>query len=440
MPLVPTHRLVLLFVLPFALGVGAVFHPAFVGPLWGANGLLVALGLLDAWLGRARLVSVTREGPRIASVGRPNPVRITLVSRAARPLSVALTDDRADELQIADLPQTATVPAGGRVSLTYHVQPSKRGRYELGDHHLRHLTPLGLWRRQLRVTARTPVRVYPDVQTVRTFELLARRNRENMMVRAVRLRGGENEFERLRDYSRDDEYRSIDWKATARRQKLICREYQQERNQTLMALVDCGRLMTGESRGLSQLDHALSSLLMLAHVAARSGDQVGLLAFDSEVRTFLPPAAGRTAAARIIEASYDLHANLVEPDFDRAFGVLQARVRKRALVVLFSQVIDEHGAAALLRHVRALGPRHLPLCVLFRDPDLDRLADPERLDAHDPAGDLFVRGTAAEAILWRERLARELGARGASVLHVPPHRATPALINRYLEIKAHHLL
>jgi uncharacterized protein (DUF58 family) len=202
-------------------------------------------------------------------------------------------------------------------------------------------TPLGLWWRQVRVASRHPVRAYPDVQAVRTYELLARQSLENRLVRTVRLRGGENEFEALRDYQRDDEYRAIDWKATARRQKLITGEYQQECNQSVLCLLDCGRLMTAESLGLSQLDHALNAVLMLSHVATRAGDQVGLCAFDARVRAYLPPQGGRRAAQRVIAASYDIHAQIVETDFEAAYGFLSQRLRKRSLVVLFTQVVDE---------------------------------------------------------------------------------------------------
>src|SRR5262249_58801684 len=126
---------------------------------------------------------------------------------------------------------------------------------EIGDRDVRYPSPLGLWQRQLRLSGRSVLRVYPDVKAVRTYELLARQSRENLLVRAVRLRGGENEFERLREYGRDDEYRNIDWKATARRGRLIVREYQQERNQTVVCLLDCGRLMTAESARLAHPHH-----------------------------------------------------------------------------------------------------------------------------------------------------------------------------------------
>jgi uncharacterized protein (DUF58 family) len=276
------------------------------------------------------------------------------------------------------------------------------------------------------------------VQAVRTYEMLARQSLENRMVRTVRLRGGENEFETLRDYQRDDDYRAIDWKATARRQKLITREFQQERNQSVLCMLDCGRLMTAETLGLSQLDHALNAVLMLAHVATRAGDQVGLLAFDSRVRAYLPPLSGRRAAERVIAASYDIHAQIVETDFEAAYGYLSQRLRKRSLVVLFTEVIDDVSAKSVVRTVRGLGPRHLALCVLFRDEALDAMVEPHTASAK-PA-DLYQRAAAAEAVLWRDRLVRELEEAGALVLHVSPGKLTPSLINRYLRVKAQRLL
>jgi uncharacterized protein (DUF58 family) len=440
MPLVPSRRLVLLALGPLLFGVAMVVDSSLLLPMLAADGALLALALLDALLARGRAIIIEREPPNVLSVGRPNPVRLRVRSRSRRRLEVTVTDDRPPEVAAVGLPASVTVAAGGSAHVTYHLQPTKRGLVELGDHNVRYLSPLGLWQRQLRISARDRLKVYPDVTAVRVYELLARQSRENLLVRAVRLRGGENEFERLREYQRDDEYRNIDWKATARRGRLIVREYQQERNQTVVCLLDCGRLMTAESDGLAQMDHALNTTLMLAHVAARAGDQIGLLAFDAKVRTFLPPAGGRRSAQRVAQATYDLHPSLVETDFEGAFAELSKRLRKRALVVLFTQVIDDVSAQAVLRQVRSLRPRHLPVCVLFRDADLDRLAEPPAGLARLPDGDLYVSAAAAETIVWRERLVRDLKTGGALVLHVPPRHMTPSVINRYLQIKAQHLL
>jgi uncharacterized protein (DUF58 family) len=439
-PLIPTVRLVLLALGPLLLGIGMAIDSSLLAPMLAADGALVLVALLDAILASGRSIAVVREPPTVLSVGRANPVRLRLRSTARRRLEVTVTDDRPPDVTVDNLPARVTLDARGRANIVYHLNPSRRGAVELGDHTVRYPSPLGLWQRQLRLPARHVVKVYPDVTAVRMYELLARQSRENLLVRAVRLRGGENEFERLREYGRDDEYRNIDWKATARRGRLIVREYQQERNQTVVCLLDCGRLMTAESEGLAQLDHALNAVLMLSHVAARAGDQLGLMAFDARVRSYLPPAGGRRAAQRVAHAMYDIHANLVETDFEGAFTELTKRLRKRALVVLFTQVIDDVSAQAVLRQVRSLRPRHLPVCVLFRDADLDRIAEPSTGLSTAPEGDLFAAAAAAETILWRERLVRDLKTGGALVLHVPPRQTTPAVINRYLQIKAQQLL
>jgi uncharacterized protein (DUF58 family) len=440
MPVVPTARLVMLALAPLVLGIAAVIDPSMLALMLAGDGALALLGVVDALLARRPVVHVERESPPVWSVGRANAVRLHVRSTARRPLTVKVKDDLPADVASEELPGTVTVPPGARATLTYHVRPARRGLVQLGDHHVRYPSPLGLWQRQLRLPAHATAKVYPDVTAVRTYELLARQSRENLLVRAVRMRGGESEFERLREYERDDQFRDIDWKATARRGRLIVRQYQQERNQTVVCLLDCGRLMTAESEGLTQLDHALNAILMLSHVAARAGDQLGLLAFDAKVRSFLTPAGGRRAAQRIARETYDLHPALVETDFEAAFGHLGARLRKRALVLLFTQVIDELAARALLRQVRRLPARHLPVCVMFRDPDLDRLADPPRGLGAEPDGALYVASAAAETILWRDRLVRDLKASGSLVLHVPPSQATPAVIDRYLRIKAQQLL
>ncbi len=325
--MVPSRRLLGLGVVTVALAL-AVFLDRRLWPalLWAdMTLLLVAAG--DALLGRRALVDVERRPPGTFSIGRANPVELTLQSRARRRLTVQVTDDLFPSGHSDELPMTVTLPPGASATLRYRVRPSERGDFALGDHHLCWPTPLGLWLRQRRVTARHEVRVYPDLQAVRAYELLARQDRELALWRTVRMRGGESEFERLREYQRDDEFRNIDWKATARRQKLITREHQLERNQNVVFALDCGRLMTAESDGLSQLDHALNATLMLSHVALRLGDHVGQVAFDAEVRSFLQPTSGRRASQRIVQASYDLQPRLCETDFRAAQAQLASRAR-----------------------------------------------------------------------------------------------------------------
>jgi uncharacterized protein (DUF58 family) len=435
--LIPSRRLVLAAALPVALALAALFDATLLWPMLALDAGIVALALVDAALGSGRSVTARRKVSRVLSVGRDNPITVELESQSRRALLVRLMDDLPVEFTATGLPVETVVPARGRAEVTYHVRPSQRGAFRLGDHHLRHPTPLGLWWRQLRVPASDAVRVYPDVRAVRTYDLLARQNREALMARAARLRGGETEFERLREHLRDDPFRHIDWKATARRQKLIVREHQKERDQTVVCVLDSGRLMTAETGGLTHFDHALNATLMMGHVAARSGDQIGLVAFDHQVRAYLPPVAGARATQRLITAAYDLQPAMVDTDFSVAFDLLSRRLRKRALVVVFTQVVDDVSARRLLTFMRGLPRRHLALAVLFRDSDIDRLVE---VGAAPHELDLYVGGAAAETALWRERLVRDVRASGALVVHAPPEKVTPALVNEYLEIKAKQLL
>jgi uncharacterized protein (DUF58 family) len=441
--MVPARRLVLLSALLLTLAVAALADARLHAPLYALDALVALMALVDALLGRGLVVSAERRVPGTLSIGRPNVIEVELRSSSRRHLVVQLVDDAWSTAR-TDLPLTATLKPRGGVLVRYRLIPQERGAFVLGDHHLRWPTPLGLWLRQRRIAAQHPVRVYPDLQAVRAYELLARQDREHALLRTARLRGGESEFERLREYQKDDEFRNIDWKATARRQTLIARDYQLERNQNLIFALDSGRLMTAQSdgapgqKGLSHFDCALNATLMLSHVALRLSDHVGQLCFDSEVRSFVPPATGRRASQQVVRASYDVMPRLVETDFRVALDQLARRARKRSLVVLFTQVIDDPGARDLVTLARSLLPRHLPLVVLFRDVALYQLAD-----AHPSAEaplDLCIRGAAAELLAWRERLLSELKRAGVLTLDVAPAQLTPALINSYLEIKARQLL
>lgn len=439
--MIPARSFVLLAAAPLLLAVLTLFDESLLWPMIAADLGIVLIAGCDALLAWRPLVTVRRSARNVFSIGRSNPVTVTLRSRSRRRLAVQLRDDLFEGAEGEGLPVEVVLPARGRIAARYQVRPGRRGAYELGNHYVRYPSPLGLWIRQLCLRAADAIKVFPDVQAVRTYELLAKRDREHAVLGTARRRGGEIEFERLREYRPEDEYRAIDWKATARRREIIAREYQLETNQNLMFVLDGGRLMTAETGGLSLFDHALNATLMLSHVAARNGDRVGLFAFADEAKSYAAPAAGKLATRRIIHAAYHLHPELVESRYEVATEHLGARVRQRTLVVLFTQVVDEVAAGELLRLTRGVSRRHLPLVVLFRDVDVDAVLDPSRpLGGRSPALDAYERAAAAEVITWRDRIARDLKKQGAMILDVRPAALTPALINRYLEIKARHLL
>lgn len=436
--MIPSGRLVGLTALPVAFAIGVAFEPSLLWPLAALDGAIIVAAIVDLlW---ARSIRVTVEGrvaPDVMSIGRANVVRVQLRSRSRRGLRVTLLDDLFPHARSGDLPMEVELGARERTEVSYRVVPTRRGAYELGDHWLRYASPLGLWIRQRRITARAPVRVYPDVQAIRAFELMAPHDRAIAGTRLTRHKGGESEFEALRKYNRDDDYRAIDWKATARRSKLICRDYQLERNQSVLFALDGGRLMTAVVDDLPLFDHALNSALMMAHVVARTGDDAGVMTFADGVHSYVPPIAGRQMARRFVRATFDMHPELRETDFRSAFLRVAPQLRKRSLIVVMTQVIDERGARDLLETTRSLGRRHLALCVLFRDSQLEELARPS---PQGGMGTLYEAAAAAELLAWRDQLVRDLRKAGALVLDVFPRDLTPALVNQYLEVKARHLL
>ena len=408
----------------------------FLGPLVAWDAGVFAIALVDlVFVARARF-EAKRTVPAVLSVGRPNAVSIQLRSLLRFGVSVELTDDGALEVVPTGVPAQIKLAPRGRVTWNYHLVPSRRGAHPLGDLWVRALSPLGLWKRQLRIPAAQTVRVYPDLQAVRIYEKLVREARDERFTRVVRRKGGESEFERLREYTRDDDVRRIDWKATARKGIVIAREFQLERNQNIVFLLDLGRLMTAETQGLSHLDHALNATLMLSHVSVRAGDHVGLAAFDTSLRTFVAPDGGANALKRIVRATYDLFPSLIEPDYRTIFATLKMRLRKRSLLILFTQVLDHAAQRQILPLIRSLSPTHLPLCVLFRDESVEGLLRPDKTDDLS----LYTRGAAAAEVMWRERVVDEMRRAGALVLYVKPEELTQQLIARYVEIKARQLL
>jgi uncharacterized protein (DUF58 family) len=434
----PTGKLLILVWGPAALALASTIYP-FLRPIsLVADLVLLGVVLLDlVTLPRRRRVRVERSGPSVLSVGASNPFKLTVQNLGRRPLFVHLTESFPGTMEIAELPAAGWVGARGKRVFRYDVVPKRRGAFEAGRTYLRVTSLLGLWRRTLKLTLPHPMRVYPDVKILNTYALLAKRNRIDLLgFRKTRGRGSDVEFDRLRDYQPDDDYRRIDPFASARHRKLITREYEVSRNQNIFFMIDTSRLMAAESRGLSNLDHALNATLMLSSLALDFGDNVGLMAFDEQVRTFLPLSSGLRSKALVLHALYDLHTSQAEADFEQAFLALNLRVRQRALVVLLTNVMDGASFELLRPHLKIITRRHLPLVLLLRDQDLFELAE----RSPDSVPEFFEVGAAAELAGWREQLAHELARLGALVLDITPGQATPDLINSYLRIKADQLL
>jgi uncharacterized protein (DUF58 family) len=258
-----------------------------------------------------------------------------------------------------------------------------------------------------------------------------------MGVRRTRRVGQDHDFEWLRDYTLDDNYKHIDWRTTARRGKLTVKDFQTSQSQRLMFMIDCGRMMTNETEeGLSLLDHAFNAMLMLSYVALKQGDSVGLTCFSDQIHSYTPPTGGMGQMNHLLHASYDRFPALVESRYEEAFLHLNSNCRKRSLVILVTNLVDEVNAMQVDRYLSAIVGRHLPVGVVLRDHQLFDAVD----DLQPGTQNLFQAAAAADILTWRHQVLTDLEYRGVRTLDVFPDDMTAPLINRYLDIKARHLL
>ncbi|MBC8353887.1 MAG: DUF58 domain-containing protein [Planctomycetes bacterium] len=402
--------------------------------------VLIAFG--DFWtLPRTEAFSAERTATRVASINMPHRITLLINNHSKRPFFVSVRDDIPDEF-IAEPEEFSTLmESRSRVTMHYEIRSQRRGAFTLTQVYIRTRSFLGLWRRFLNYPVETVIHVYPDMKQLSEYAILARTNRLSLVgVRRTRKIGQDNEFERLRDYTPDDNYKHIDWRTTARRNKLTVKDFQTNQSQRIIFLLDCGRMMTNNSSGLSLLDHSLNAMLMLSFVALRQGDSVGLVCFSDQIHTFVPPRSGMAQMNRLLHAGFDRFPRLVESRYDEAFVYLDTHCKKRSLVVLMTNLIDEVNSHQVHQYLTNLVGRHLPLGVLLRDHSLFDAAD--AVDPRIPATDrkLFRAAAAAEILTWRHQVLTDLEHRGVLSLDVFPEDMTAPLVNQYLDIKARHLL
>ena len=431
---VPSGLAVALFagaLVPAAL---AVASPAFG---WLALAVDVAVLLLCAVdflrAPHARDVDARREVEPILSSGVDNTVRWELRSRTGRPVRGELRDEPPLDVESHGHRQPFTLEPKDATRLTYRVHPPSRGDARFGDVNLRLMGPLGLCSRQVRLPAGQDVKVYPDLRALSREALTLARASEAVSARTLLRKSVEGrEFESLREYRPGDDYRHIDWKSSARHGHTLVRTWQPERNQPVLLLLDCGRHMAGRVQGRRKLDHAVDAALRLARVSLDAGDVVGVLAFASDVRTFLPPRKGAEHLRLITESLYRAEAGLEESDYGRAFDFAFARQTRRALVVLFTDLVDPDASATLLTRTLALRPRHLPVVASLLDEDLVASATDVPGDA--PAA--YARQAAARMEAEYRLTATTLRDAGALVVRAPARAFGAAALNVYLDVKA----
>jgi uncharacterized protein (DUF58 family) len=399
---------------------------------------VLALVIDTLTVARPGEITVSREAPPAFSVGRALPVTYLWDSGARRPVTLRVKERFPEPLGGGATPlREITIPAGGQAREQLSVMPVRRGKGRGGTIYCRIRGPLGLVWRQARRDLPWDATVYPSLigASVRALPTQATRRREAGF-RNIRRLGEGRVFETLKEWVPGDDTRTIDWKATARRGKVMARQYEDERRQQVLLVIDAGRQMTAESDGVSRLESVINAALQLAHSVVEHDDNVGLMVFADEVQTFVAPARGRRALRAVLDGLASAEGRVVEPNYPLAFSQLAARNRKRALTVVFTDVIDRTASEALVAQVGSLRPRHLPLAVTLRDPALDALSTRRPATTQEA----FERAAAEELLSAREEALADMRSKGVLVLDISPARAAEAVVQQYTQLKRRGML
>lgn len=430
---IPTWRLA---VLAAAASIAVAALPLAPWPaLLVTDGTLVVVALVDWWLAPSPArVAVERVLPGVAALGTE--VRLTWrvgSPSASRTVRVAIADELAPSLQAATRRLRLRLPPAAHVVAHTTLRPARRGRFTPSEVTVRVEGPLGLTARQETRQVPGLLRVFPPFRSREEAELRIDRARIlEVGLRSAKGQGGGTEFDALREYGADDEFRRIDWSATARTNKLIVRTYRAERNQTVLLLLDAGRTMAAQVESVPRLDHAIDAVMMLTAVATRLGDRAGLVAFDREVRAVVPPRHSHDQLRRMTEAMYAIRAELVESDYRGAFAQTLARFRRRALLVVLTELAEQAVAETLLPALPLVTRSHLVLVAGVRDPQLVRWSEA----VPDDAAAAYRKAAAIAALAERRRTIARLRGLGATVVDAAPGGLAPQLADAYLKVKA----
>ena len=406
----------------------------------GFDVLVIIIAIIDYFISRKlpEDFKIKREFARRFAIGDENIVNLRVENNSDKSFHLQLKDEFPPELVLSEEREADFFAEAQTVSDFYYgITPPRRGKYKFGKTAIRFYSKLGLVWCQADLCEAESIKVYPNMRRAREMELKALGATNFMAVQRKSVRRGEGrEFESMRDYVRGDELRHISWTTTAKRSKLTTRQYQIERDQTIIVALDAGRLMTGRIGDETKFDTGIHASLALMSAAAKGGDNCGLMVFGRKIKKYLPPKKGLAHIEGVLEALHELEPELIEPSYKRAFQYISAHSKKRSFIVILTDLVDKESSKELINSLRLLRPRHLPLVVTIGDRDLNATVS----EVPNNIEDVFTQSAAEEIISQREAALRQVEMLGGLALDVTTQTLAPNLLETYLRVKERGLL
>ena len=396
--------------------------------------VVVITFLLDYFLlFRGRGVFAARTHADRFSNGDENFIRIDLQNFYPFFIRVEVIDEIPYQFQRRDVLFTAHITAAARKIIEYSLRPVKRGEYEFGRVNVYAVSSIGLAKRRFRFGSSVTVPVYPSYQQMNKYQLMATHNElSNAGVRKVRRIGHSLEYEQIKEYVQGDDYRTVNWKATARRGQLMVNHYTDEKSQQIYCIIDKGRVMKMPFDGLSLLDYAINSSLVLLNVALAKQDKAGLITFSEKINTVVPADKKAVQMQLILENLYHQKTRYLESDFERLYTYLRSKIRQRSLVVLYTNFESLPALKRQLPYLRKIAQHHLLLVVFFENTELHELTVKPVYDLES----IYIKTIAEKFAYEKKLIVKELQQYGILSLLTAPENLTVNTVNKYLELKA----
>ncbi|MDP4210347.1 MAG: DUF58 domain-containing protein [Bacteroidota bacterium] len=395
------------------------------------SGFLIA-DILLLYSGHRQL-ECSRDLPLRMSMNDPNEITLSVRSNYFFAVNAEIIDELPFQFQIRDFLVKATLNRNETKQFTYHLTPKERGEFEFGDTQLFVLSMIGLVKRRFTITHPHMVPVYPSFVQMRKFELLAKTSRvEEGGVTKVRKAGKHTEFDQIREYVSGDDYRLMNWKATARRAHLMVNQYQEEQSKDIYSIIDMGRVMMMPFEGMTLLDYAINASLAISNISVYKHDKAGLITFSTNIDAFIPAEKRNNQMTTIQETLYNLKTGFLESNYEMLYLTVKKRIRQRSLLILYTNFESLQSMNRQLPFLQNLARHHLVLVVVFMNTEVDQLIREPR----ESLEDVYTSVIAGKFIYEKKLIVKELQKYGINTILTTPQNLTINLINKYLEFKA----
>ncbi len=397
------------------------------------------LAILDIWLlfRQKQGIHAIRDAPERLSNGDENLIHLSIESRYPFPVATRIIDEIPDQFQKRDFVLHIPLPTNGRHQATYSLRPVERGEYHFGDINVYASSSLGLVSRRYRLPASGMVPVYPSYVQMRRYELVAISNRlTELGIKRIRRIGHTMEFEHIRQYVSGDDVRTMNWKATARRGELMINAFEDERSQQVYSVIDMGRVMKMPFEDMSLLDYAINASLVISNIAIRKQDKAGLVTYSNQINAMLPADRRYTQMARILDVLYNQKTQFWESDFGLLYAHIARHLTQRSLILLFTNFETLSGLKRQLPYLRRIASRHLLVTIFFQNVALSELLDKPA----DTVEEVYIKTIVEQISFEKRQILKELEQHGIQPILTTPQDLTVNTINKYLELKARHMI